>query len=83
MTCLRPVELEIECGLRHVVSKPVVSRGHLDGKKYFLEDQTIELLEPDVKQNGLPRPEIVNEIQTRGQQRKEAQKSTHLENEDA
>ncbi|GFV27201.1 hypothetical protein TNCV_2720291 [Trichonephila clavipes] len=61
MTCLRPAELEIECGLGHVVSKPIVSPGHLNGGKYFLEDQTIELLEPDLEQNGLPRPEIRND----------------------
>ncbi|GFS99765.1 uncharacterized protein TNCV_1095741 [Trichonephila clavipes] len=82
MTCLRPTELEIECGLGHMISKPVVNRGHLDGEKYFLEDQTIELLEPDLEQNGLPRPEIGNEIQTRRQRRKEAEKNTCLENED-
>ncbi|GFS69548.1 hypothetical protein TNCV_3894081 [Trichonephila clavipes] len=34
MTCLRPAELEIECGLGHVVSKPVVSPVHLDKEKY-------------------------------------------------
>ncbi|GFU70956.1 uncharacterized protein TNCV_3349791 [Trichonephila clavipes] len=82
MKCLRPAELEIECGFGHVVSKPVVSPGHLDGKKYFLEDQTIELLEPDLEQNGLPRPEIGNETQNRRQRRKEAEKSTRLGNED-
>ncbi|GFW53137.1 uncharacterized protein TNCV_3293841 [Trichonephila clavipes] len=81
MTCLRPAELEIECGLGHVVSKPIVSPGHLDGGKYFLEYQTIELLEPDLEQNGLPRPEIGNDTQTH-RQRKKAEKSTRLENED-
>ncbi|GFY58932.1 uncharacterized protein TNIN_380101 [Trichonephila inaurata madagascariensis] len=35
MTYLPPAEREIECELRHVVSKPVVSPGHLDRKKYF------------------------------------------------
>ncbi|GFX54829.1 uncharacterized protein TNCV_3317461 [Trichonephila clavipes] len=34
MTCLRPAELEIEFGLRHVVSKPVFSPVHLDKEKY-------------------------------------------------
>ncbi|GFU35555.1 uncharacterized protein TNCV_4875681 [Trichonephila clavipes] len=34
MTCLRPAELEIECRLGHVVSKPVVSPVHLDKEKY-------------------------------------------------
>ncbi|GFY42543.1 uncharacterized protein TNIN_437701 [Trichonephila inaurata madagascariensis] len=56
MTYLPPAEREIECELRHVVSKPVV------------------------KQNGLPRPETGNEIPTRRQRRKEAEKSTRLEN---
>ncbi|GFV87208.1 integrase catalytic domain-containing protein [Trichonephila clavipes] len=78
-TCLRPAELVIECGLGHVVSKPVVSSGYLDGGKYFLEDQTIELLEPDLEQNGLPRPEIGNEIQTT---KERSRKNTRLENED-
>ncbi|GFY45490.1 retrovirus-related Pol polyprotein from transposon 17.6 [Trichonephila inaurata madagascariensis] len=50
------------------------------GRKYFLEDQTIELLEPDLEQNGLPRPLIGNEIQTRRQRRKETGKSTYPEN---
>ncbi|GFU11324.1 uncharacterized protein TNCV_107751 [Trichonephila clavipes] len=49
-------------------------------KNIFLEDQTIELLEPDLEQNDLPRPEIRNEIQTHRQRRKEAEKSTSLEN---
>ncbi|GFV00303.1 uncharacterized protein TNCV_2117571 [Trichonephila clavipes] len=80
MTCLRPAELEIECGLGHVVSKPIVSPGHLNGGKYFLEDQTIELLEPDLEQNGLPRPEIGNDTQNSRQRKKEAEKSTRLEN---
>ncbi|GFY77108.1 uncharacterized protein TNIN_107001 [Trichonephila inaurata madagascariensis] len=73
MTYLPPAEREIECELRHIVSKPVVCPGHLNRVKYFLEDQTIELLEPDLEQNGLPRPEIGNEIQTRRQRRKEAE----------
>ncbi|GFV56650.1 uncharacterized protein TNCV_4283131 [Trichonephila clavipes] len=34
MTCLCPAELEIECGLGHVVLKPVVSPIHLDKEKY-------------------------------------------------
>ncbi|GFY67571.1 uncharacterized protein TNIN_408201 [Trichonephila inaurata madagascariensis] len=51
MTCLRPAELEIESELRHVVSKPVVSPKHLNWEKYILENQTIELLEPDLEQN--------------------------------
>ncbi|GFS98779.1 hypothetical protein TNCV_753901 [Trichonephila clavipes] len=34
MACLRPAELEIECGLGHVVSKPVVSPVQLDKEKY-------------------------------------------------
>ncbi|GFW32285.1 hypothetical protein TNCV_674441 [Trichonephila clavipes] len=76
MTCLHPAELEIECGLGHVVSKPIVSPGHLNGGKYFLEDQTIELLEPDLEQNGLSRPEIGNDTQTR-RQRKKKQKRAH------
>ncbi|GFY73197.1 uncharacterized protein TNIN_383781 [Trichonephila inaurata madagascariensis] len=82
MTCLQPAERKIECEAIHVVSKPVVSLGHLDRKNYFLEDQTIELLEPDLEQNGLPRPEIGNEIQTHRQRRKETGKSTRLENDD-
>ncbi|GFV21909.1 uncharacterized protein TNCV_4525961 [Trichonephila clavipes] len=81
MTCLQPAERKIECEPVHVVSKPVVSPGHLNGGKYFLEDQTIELLEPDSEQNGLPRPEIGNDTQTRRQRKKEAEKSTRLENE--
>ncbi|GFY48534.1 uncharacterized protein TNIN_498271 [Trichonephila inaurata madagascariensis] len=40
MTYLPPTEREIECELRHVVSKPVVSAGHLDLEKYFLEGNT-------------------------------------------
>ncbi|GFT40155.1 hypothetical protein TNCV_782781 [Trichonephila clavipes] len=70
MTCLRPAELEFECGLGHMVSKPIIIPGHLDGEKHFLEDQTFELLEPDIEQNGLPRPEIGNGIQTRIRRRK-------------
>ncbi|GFV13761.1 uncharacterized protein TNCV_3957761 [Trichonephila clavipes] len=81
-TCLQPAERKIECEPIHVVSKPIVSPGHLDGEKYFLEDQTLELLELDLEQNDLPRPEIGNEIQTRRQRRKETGKSTHLENDD-
>ncbi|GFW65101.1 uncharacterized protein TNCV_393671 [Trichonephila clavipes] len=80
-TCLQPAERKIECEPIHVVSKPVVSVGHFDGGKYFLEDQTIELLEPDLEQNGLPRPEIGNEMQTRRERRKEAETSIRLENE--
>ncbi|GFW18671.1 uncharacterized protein TNCV_1369251 [Trichonephila clavipes] len=82
MTCLQPAERKIECEPVHVVSKPIDSPGHLNGEKYFLEDQTIELLEPDLEQNGLPRPEIGNEIQTRRQRRKETGKRTRLENDD-
>ncbi|GFV52371.1 uncharacterized protein TNCV_3216021 [Trichonephila clavipes] len=74
---LQPAERKIECEPIHVVSKPIVSPGHLDEEKYFLEDQTLELLEPDLKQNGLPRPEIGNEIQTRRQRRKETGKRAH------
>ncbi|GFV82610.1 hypothetical protein TNCV_1618391 [Trichonephila clavipes] len=81
MTCLQPAERKIECEPVHVVSKPIVSPGHLNEEKYFLEDQTIELLEPDLEQNGLPRPEIGNDTQTRRQRKKEAEKSTRLENE--
>ncbi|GFY64263.1 hypothetical protein TNIN_90781 [Trichonephila inaurata madagascariensis] len=58
-----------------VVLKPIVSPVHLDRVKYFLEDQTIELLEPDLEQNGLPRPEIGNEIQTYRQRRKKQEKA--------
>ncbi|GFW16670.1 uncharacterized protein TNCV_2352921 [Trichonephila clavipes] len=47
-----------------------------------LSDQTLELLEPDLEQNGLPRPEIGNGIQTRRQRRKETGKNTRLENDD-
>ncbi|GFY15098.1 uncharacterized protein TNCV_4493511 [Trichonephila clavipes] len=82
MACLHPTERKIECEPIHVVSKPIVSPGHLDGEKYFLEDQTIELLEPDLEQNGPTRPEIGNEIQTRRQRRKETEKSTRRENDD-
>ncbi|GFU75930.1 uncharacterized protein TNCV_2087681 [Trichonephila clavipes] len=80
MTCLQPAERKIECEPVHVVSKPIVSPGHLNGEKYFLEDQTIELLEPDLEQNGLQRPEIGNDTQTRRQRKKEVEKSTRLEN---
>ncbi|GFY70821.1 uncharacterized protein TNIN_486851 [Trichonephila inaurata madagascariensis] len=80
MTCLQPAERKIECEPMHVVLKPIVSPRHLDQEKYFLENQTIELLEPDLEQNGLQRPEIGNEIQTHRQRRKETGKSTHLEN---
>ncbi|GFS53923.1 uncharacterized protein TNIN_371061 [Trichonephila inaurata madagascariensis] len=80
MTCLQPAERKIECESMHVVLQPIVSPIHLDRVKYFLEDQTIELLEPDLDQNGLPRPETGNEIPTRRQRRKEAEKSTRLEN---
>ncbi|GFY53873.1 uncharacterized protein TNIN_19271 [Trichonephila inaurata madagascariensis] len=82
ITCLQPAERKIECEPIHVVSKPVVSPIHLDREKYFLEDQTIELLEPDLEQNGLSRPEIGNEIPSRRQRRKEAENSTRLENVD-
>ncbi|GFY25292.1 uncharacterized protein TNCV_2484121 [Trichonephila clavipes] len=82
MTCLQPEERKIECEPVHVVSKPIVSPGHLNGGKYFLEDQTIELLEQDLEQNGLPRPEIGNKIQTPRQRRKETGNSTRLENDD-
>ncbi|GFY76809.1 uncharacterized protein TNIN_14851 [Trichonephila inaurata madagascariensis] len=82
MTCLQPAERKIECEPMHVVLKPIVSPVHLDRVKYFLEDQTIELLEPDLEQNGLPRSEIGNEIPTRRQRRKEAEKSTRLESVD-
>ncbi|GFS68100.1 uncharacterized protein TNCV_1363111 [Trichonephila clavipes] len=75
MTCLKPAETKIECEPVHGVSKPIVSPGHLNGEKYFLEDQTIELLEPDLEQNGVPRPEIGNEMQTYRERRKEAEKS--------
>ncbi|GFW01805.1 uncharacterized protein TNCV_60571 [Trichonephila clavipes] len=34
MTCLRPAELEIECRMGHVVSKPVANPVHLDKEKY-------------------------------------------------
>ncbi|GFV40117.1 hypothetical protein TNCV_31761 [Trichonephila clavipes] len=34
MTCLRHAELEIECGLGHVVSKPVLSLVYLHKEKY-------------------------------------------------
>ncbi|GFU85237.1 hypothetical protein TNCV_2385441 [Trichonephila clavipes] len=81
MTCLQPAGRKIECEPVHVVSKAIVSPGHLNGEKYFLENQTIELLEPDLEQNGLPRPEIGNEMQTRRERRKEAEKSIRLENE--
>ncbi|GFS63914.1 uncharacterized protein TNIN_13591 [Trichonephila inaurata madagascariensis] len=47
-----------------------------------IRNQTIELLEPDLEQNGLSRPEIGNGIQTRRQRRKETGKSTRLENDD-
>ncbi|GFS61411.1 uncharacterized protein TNIN_245951 [Trichonephila inaurata madagascariensis] len=76
MTCLQPAERI------HVVSKPIVSPGHLDWEKYFLENQTIELLEPNLEQNGLQRPEVGNGIQTLRQRRKETGKSTRLENDD-
>ncbi|GFV19794.1 hypothetical protein TNCV_480201 [Trichonephila clavipes] len=75
-TCLQPAERKTECEPIHVVSKPIVSQGHLNGEKYFLEDQTIELLEADLEQNGLPRPEIGNDTQTR-RQRKKKQKRAH------
>ncbi|GFU49014.1 uncharacterized protein TNCV_2333081 [Trichonephila clavipes] len=81
MTCLQRAERKIECEPVQVVSKPIVSPGHLNGEKYFLEDQTIELLEPDLEENGLPRPEIGNDTQTRRQRKKEIEKSTCLENE--
>ncbi|GFX11077.1 hypothetical protein TNCV_4502921 [Trichonephila clavipes] len=81
MTCLQHAERKIECEPVHVVSMPIVSPGHLNGEAYFLEDQTIELLEPDLEQNGLPRPRIGNDTQTRRQRKKEAEKSTRLENE--
>ncbi|GFS52274.1 uncharacterized protein TNCV_4850041 [Trichonephila clavipes] len=80
-TCLQPAERKIECEPIHVVSKPIVSPGHLNGEKYFLEDQTIEILEPGLEQNGLPRPEIGNYTQTCRQRKKEAENSTRLENE--
>ncbi|GFX19604.1 hypothetical protein TNCV_2075121 [Trichonephila clavipes] len=82
MICLHPAELEIECKLRHVVSKAVVCPKHLDLEKDILENQANELLELDLEQNGLPRPEIGNEIQTCRQRRKEAEESTCLGNED-
>ncbi|GFY69302.1 uncharacterized protein TNIN_421791 [Trichonephila inaurata madagascariensis] len=82
MTCLQPAERKFECEPMHVVLKPIVSPIHLDREKYILEDQTVELLEPDLEQNGLSRPEIGNEIPTRRQRRKEAEKRTRLENVD-
>ncbi|GFV68347.1 uncharacterized protein TNCV_575991 [Trichonephila clavipes] len=82
MTGLQPAERKIECEPIHVVSKPIVSLGHLDREKYFLEDQTIELREPNFEQNSLPRPEIRIEIQTRRHRRKETGKSIRLENDD-
>ncbi|GFT25248.1 uncharacterized protein TNCV_181181 [Trichonephila clavipes] len=63
MTCLQPAERKIEREPVHVVSKPIVSPGHLNERKYFLEDQIIELLELDLEQNGLPRPETGNDTQ--------------------
>ncbi|GFQ72896.1 uncharacterized protein TNCT_353081 [Trichonephila clavata] len=62
MMYLHPVELEIKCEPRHVVSKAVVGPKHLDREKYILENQTIELLESNLEQNGLPKLEIENAI---------------------
>ncbi|GFY43848.1 uncharacterized protein TNIN_163891 [Trichonephila inaurata madagascariensis] len=56
MTYLPPAKREIECELRHVVSKPVVSPGHLDREKYFLEGNTrlaVRLAECEVAQDGV------------------------------
>ncbi|GFY59779.1 uncharacterized protein TNIN_353041 [Trichonephila inaurata madagascariensis] len=56
MTYLPPAEREIECELRHVVSKPVVSPGHLDREKYFLEGNTrlaVRPAERELAQDGV------------------------------
>ncbi|GFY59310.1 uncharacterized protein TNIN_315111 [Trichonephila inaurata madagascariensis] len=55
MTYLPPAEREIECELRHVVSKPVVSPGHLDREK-FLEGNTRLVVRPaeyELAQDGV------------------------------
>ncbi|GFY43228.1 uncharacterized protein TNIN_437281 [Trichonephila inaurata madagascariensis] len=47
MTCLQPAERKIECEPIHGVSKPVVSPGHLDREKYFLEGNTFLAVRPE------------------------------------
>ncbi|GFV91539.1 uncharacterized protein TNCV_2384991 [Trichonephila clavipes] len=80
MPVLRETGASLDIGFEKCAS-PEMFTGHLDGEKYFLENQTIEFLEPDLEQNGLPRPDIGNEMQTRRERRKEAEKSICLENE--
>ncbi|GFY46551.1 hypothetical protein TNIN_389561 [Trichonephila inaurata madagascariensis] len=56
MTCLQPAERKIECEPIHVVSKPVVSPGHLDQEKYFLEGNTRLAVRPaecELTQDGI------------------------------
>ncbi|GFR18015.1 hypothetical protein TNCT_359951 [Trichonephila clavata] len=83
MTYLRPAELEIECEPRHVVLKAiVVGPKRLDREKYVLENQTNELLESNLQQNGLPKLEIENATQVSSPRRKEVEeKSISLTNE--
>ncbi|GFQ75178.1 retrovirus-related Pol polyprotein from transposon 17.6 [Trichonephila clavata] len=76
MTCLRPSELEIECEPRHVVSKVVVSPKHLGWEKYILENQTNELLESNLEQNGLSKLEIENATQVSNPRRKEVEEKS-------
>ncbi|GFU84548.1 RNase H domain-containing protein [Trichonephila clavipes] len=70
--------VEIECELRHVASKAVVSQKHLDQEKYILENQKIELLESNLEQNVLPKLEIENTVQTLSLRRKEVEEKRNL-----
>ncbi|GFY04873.1 uncharacterized protein TNCV_2175291 [Trichonephila clavipes] len=72
MPILKDTEASLDTGFEKYAAPEIFTGEHA----------TIELLEPDLEQNGLPRPEIRNKIQTRRQRRKEAEKSPHLKNED-
>ncbi|GFT78635.1 hypothetical protein NPIL_243201 [Nephila pilipes] len=68
--------------LGHVVTKAAVIRKQLDQRRYILGNQTAALLESGVEQDGLPRWEMVNVIQTRSQREKEGeQNNTSVTNE--
>ncbi|GFX64398.1 hypothetical protein TNCV_3437961 [Trichonephila clavipes] len=80
-------EQELSSDMNHLKGKgSVLPNSKLKTLNSFLDDngvlrdQTIELWETDLEQNGLPRSEKGNEIQTRRQRRKETGKSTRLEN---
>ncbi|GFQ88081.1 hypothetical protein TNCT_706881 [Trichonephila clavata] len=79
MTHVRPAELEIKREPRHVVSKAVVGPKHVDREKFILENQTIELLESNLEQNGLPKLEIENVTQV-SRSAKKSRREEHKSN---